>query len=144
MKFRVYIIWTNFKRLVSSPPKNIKIIDFKLNTHKALPDKLDDFKTYFIDEANNDVKNMDLFKKRILGLTSYFRDMEMLMPRYNKSTNLIVVEIPMSDFQVDIYEEARVQERKRESQNAKRNKKKNARGLRRNRINISYIFTGIL
>ena len=104
--------------------KNIKIIDFKLNTHKALPDKLDDFKTYFIDEANNDVKNMDLFKKRILGLTSYFRDMEMLMPRYNKSTNLIVVEIPMSDFQVDIYEEARVQERKRESQNAKRNKKK--------------------
>ena len=104
--------------------KNIKIIDFKLNTYKALPDKLDEFKANFIDEANNDAKNIDLFKKRILGLTSYFRDMEMLMPRYNKSKNLIVVEIPMSDFQVDIYEEARVQERKRESQNAKRNKKK--------------------
>ena len=104
--------------------KNIKIIDYKLDSYKALPDKLSDFKSYFIDEANNDVMNMNLFKKRILGLTSYFRDMESLMPRYNKSTDLLVVEVPMSDFQFAIYEEARVQERKRESQNAKRNRKK--------------------
>ena len=59
--------------------KNIKIVDYKLDSYKALPDKLSDFKSYFIDEANNDVMNMNLFKKRILGLTSYFRDMESLM-----------------------------------------------------------------
>ena len=102
----------------------IKIIDFSLNTYTALPDKLDDFKLKFIDEKNNDIKNINLFKKRILGLTSYFRDMEALMPDYNKSTDLHVIEIEMSDFQFKIYEEARVQERKRELQNAKKNKTK--------------------
>tara|TARA_B110000483_G_C18206900_1_gene548278 strand:+ start:13081 stop:16407 length:3327 start_codon:yes stop_codon:yes gene_type:complete len=104
--------------------KKIKITDYKLDSFTALPDKFAEFKSYFIDEQNNDVKNMNMFKKRILGLTSYFRDMESLMPRYNKSKDLHVIEVEMSDFQFAIYEEARVQERKRESQNAKRNKKK--------------------
>ena len=39
--------------------------------YKALPDSLDEFKAYFIDSKNT-VKNMDLFKRRILGLASYF------------------------------------------------------------------------
>ena len=59
---------------------------------------------------------MNLFKRRILGLTSYFRDMFSLMPKYDKSEDFHIVHIPMSDFQFSVYEEARVQERKLELQ----------------------------
>lgn len=90
--------------------------------YKALPDTLEDFTAYFIGDENK-VKNMGLFKRRILGLSSYFRDIEALMPRYNKSTDFKVISIPMSDFQFGVYEEARIQERKKEMQNAKKRKR---------------------
>jgi len=111
--------------------KGFKVKDMVVTSesYKALPDTLDGFKKEFIDEATNDVKNMNLFKRRILGLTSYFRDMENLMPRYNETVDFIVVKIPMSDFQFGIYEEARASERKTESQNAKRQKKQISSGL---------------
>tara|TARA_Y100000768_G_C23990023_1_gene691787 strand:+ start:1406 stop:4738 length:3333 start_codon:yes stop_codon:yes gene_type:complete len=93
-----------------------------VTNYKALPDTLSEFQSYFIDQTG-EVKNMNLFKKRILGLTSYFRDMVSLMPRYDKSEDFHIVHIPMSDFQFSVYEEARVQERKLELQNAKRRKR---------------------
>jgi hypothetical protein len=93
-----------------------------VTTYKALPDTLSEFQSYFIDPSG-EVKNMNLFKKRILGLASYFRDMVSLMPKYDKSEDFHVVHIPMSDFQFSVYEEARVQERKLELQNAKRRKR---------------------
>ena len=59
------------------------------------------------------VKNTDLFKKRILGLTSYFRSaQEGLLPRYEPLTDFEVVKIPMSDYQLGVYEIARSAERK--------------------------------
>ena len=111
--------------------KGFKVKDMVVTSesYKALPDTLDEFKKQFIDETTNDVKNMNLFKRRILGLTSYFRDMENLMPTYNETIDFIVVKIPMSKFQFDIYEEARASERKTESQNAKRQKKQISSGL---------------
>ena len=103
---------------------NIKIDarSTQVTGYKALPDTLDDFTSYFIGDESN-VKNMGLFKRRILGLASYFRDIEALMPRYNKSTDFKVITIPMSDFQFGVYEEARIQERKTEMQNAKKRKR---------------------
>ena len=63
-------------------PKGISV-----NMYNALPDTLDGFKSYFIDDKN-DVKNMNLLKRRILGLTSYFRSaQEQLMPQYTKGSN---------------------------------------------------------
>ena len=94
----------------------------RVTTYKALPDTLTEFQSYFID-SSGEVKNMNLFKRRILGLASYFRDMVSLMPKYDKSEDFHIVHIPMSDFQFSVYEEARVQERKLELQNAKRRKK---------------------
>ena len=95
----------------------------RVELFKALPDKKDDFKALFIDSENN-VTNMNLFKRRIVGLTSYFRSaQENLMPRFVKGKNFHVVRIPMSDPQFAIYEEARVQERKLEKNNARRRKK---------------------
>jgi len=98
----------------------------KLDAYKAMPDTLDDFKKYFIDDKTNEVKNMIMFKRRILGLTSYFRSaQEGLMPKYDKKTDFVVIKIPMSPHQFTKYEEARKAERKVEKSNAmKRGKKK--------------------
>ena len=101
---------------------NISAGGVEVNQYKALPDSLDEFKKYFIDDKNQ-VKNENLFKRRILGLTSYFPDIDALLPKFNKSMNFHIVKMELSDFQFKIYEEARVQERKLELQNAKKRKK---------------------
>jgi len=107
---------------------NIKIQSnsIAMKEYKALPDTLDEFKNNFIME-NGELKNMNMFKRRILGLTSYFRSaQESLMPRYKKENpaDFQVIKIPMSDFQFAVYEEARVQERNQEKKNAQKKKLK--------------------
>ena len=96
---------------------NIEVIKSGINIHlyKALPDKLDDFVNYFIESDNLNLKNIELFKKRIIGLTSYFRSaQEKLLPKYERAVDFHIKKIPMSNFQFKIYEEARQQERKME------------------------------
>lgn len=101
----------------------ITIASTRVELYKALPDKLDDFKAMFIDEEN-ELRNMGLFKKRILGLPSYFADITTLMPRFNKSSGDFQIErINMSDFQFGVYEEARISERELERNNARRKKR---------------------
>jgi len=96
---------------------------------KSLPDDLDTFKDMFLGE-NDQVNNPDLFKKRILGLTSYFRSaQEGLLPRYDPLTDYIVVKIPMSDYQLGLYETARAPERKEESKVRQPTKSKTVEGL---------------
>ena len=115
--------------------------DIKSSEYKALPDTLDDFKSYFIDEKNN-VKNMELFKRRVVGLTSYFRSaQESLMPKYTKGQDFHIVENEMSDFQFGVYEEARVQERKLEMQNAKKRKKQASSGIFEDTVSTYRIFS---
>ena len=94
--------------------------------HKPLPDDLKSFKALFIDDKEK-AKNMNMFKRRILGLSSYFRDVESLMPKYQKSENFRIIKIGMSDYQLGVYEKARKQERKLEKNNAK-NKAKQQMG----------------
>jgi hypothetical protein len=109
----------------------IKVIPggVKVDNFKALPDKMDDFKAYFINDTTKEVKNMNLFKRRVLGLSSYFRSaQETLMPKYTKSQDFHVIKIPMSDFQFGIYEEARIEERKLEKKNASKKGKKAKKG----------------
>jgi hypothetical protein len=85
----------------------------QVNTYKALEDNLESFQNRFIDPTSGNMKNENLFKRRILGLTSYFRSaQEQLMPEFNKDTDFKVLKIPMSDFQFGVYEQARIQERK--------------------------------
>ena len=103
-------------------PRGIEII-----THKALPDKLETFKNLFIDPVSGEIKEANIFKKRILGLTSYFRSAsEALLPRYTESKNTHILKIPMSNYQVGVYEVARAAERKEEKRNAKKKKKQMA------------------
>jgi hypothetical protein len=93
----------------------------------ALPDKLDEFNSYFIDPSTLEFKNRDLFIRRILGLTSYFRSaQEKLLPTYDSATNFHLVEVEMSDYQFAIYSRVRDLERNQESNMKKKAKKRGA------------------
>ena len=97
--------------------------NIKINPYKSLPDNFDSFKELFID-TKNQMKNTDMFKMRIIGLTSYFRSaQEQLMPKY-EDDELKILQIPMSDFQFGQYQEARIQERKLEKNNKSKKGKK--------------------
>jgi hypothetical protein len=95
---------------------DVKKNNIYIHNYTALPDKLDKFLTRFIDSKTNELKNVELFKRRIIGLTSYFRSaQEELLPKYEKTDMYHhVVKVPMSDFQFKIYENEREQERKME------------------------------
>ena len=93
----------------------------------ALPDKLDEFNGFFIDPSTLQFKNRDLFIRRILGLTSYFRSaQEKLLPTYDSAANFHLVEVEMSDYQFAIYSRVRDLERKQESDMKKKAKKRGA------------------
>jgi len=88
----------------------------KIHNYTALPEKLDPFLTRFIDSATKQIKNIDQFKRRIIGLTSYFRSaQEDLLPKYEKTPQYHhIVKIPMSDYQFYWHEMARQSERESE------------------------------
>lgn len=94
---------------------NIKVAHFEIVYNKALPDDKDSFESLFIQQKQNAIKfvNTILFKRRILGLVSYFRSsQEQLMPRFDPEKQLKIVEIEMSDYQFERYNLARQEERK--------------------------------
>ena len=104
---------------------NIDIIHQVIQPYTALPEKLDTFNSLFIDDVTGNMKNMNMFKRRIMGLTSYFRSAtEGLMPDFDIDKDLRVIEIPMSDYQFKLYEDARKAERDRETKNARKMKGK--------------------
>ena len=107
------------KKTLSDNKIKVDESSIKLEAHKALPDNYDDFKSMFMDDKNK-IKNVELLKLRVIGLTSYFPDIVELLPKYSKSADFEIIKIPMSNFQFPIYEKARVEERKLE----KRRKKK--------------------
>jgi hypothetical protein len=90
--------------------------------HTALPDTLDEFVNNFINPETGNMINVEKFKRRIIGLTSYFRSaQEELMPKYDKEFNKHIITIPMSDYQFGVYENYRVEERKTEKNSNKKN-----------------------
>jgi hypothetical protein len=89
---------------------------------KALPDDLTTFMTRYINDSDKKLKNTDALKRRIVGLSSYFKSaQESLLPKYNKllGVDYHIVRIPMSDTQFKIYESARIEERKTEKKKPK-------------------------
>jgi hypothetical protein len=102
-----------------------------INYNLALPDKLDEFVSSFIEiNESGRMKNEMKFKQRIMGLTSYFRSaQEELLPRYDKKINKHVVRIPMSNYQFKLYATYRKDERKLESKAKMNNAMANANEL---------------
>jgi hypothetical protein len=94
----------------------------EIKYRKALPDSFDEFVARYVDETTRKLKNSDALKRRILGLSSYFRSaQESLLPRFNKQLGVDyhIVRVPMSDVQFKVYEAARVEERKLEKKKPK-------------------------
>ena len=93
-------------------PQGVQVIN-----QKALPDDFNTFMSRYINENDKSLQNVDALKRRIIGLSSYFKSaQESLLPRYNKQLGIDyhIVRIPMSDVQFKIYEAARKQERELE------------------------------
>ena len=89
--------------------------------HKALPDTFDGFEKYFIDADTAELKNMDVFQRRILGLTSYYRSaQEQLLPRYDVATDFEVIQVPMSNYQLSVYQQERLLEINKDREAKKR------------------------
>ena len=77
----------------------------------------------FVNPDTGVLQNTDLFKRRVLGLTSYFKSaQESLLPAYKKATDRIIERIPMSDHQFNLYAKARKDERDREKKQKKQTK----------------------
>ena len=104
----------------------IDVVDVTIENKKALPDEFDSFRGEYIDDATGNLKNTDSLKRRILGLSSYFKSaQESLLPRYSKilGKDYHIIRIPMSDTQFKIYESARKDERKSEKNSRKKKAK---------------------
>jgi hypothetical protein len=94
----------------------------------VLPDEAEKFNEMFINPDNGNVIHIDLFQRRILGLTSYFRSaQEKLLPSFVQTPdkeNYHIVRVPMSDYQFSVYEKIRKSERDQETKNKKRKRAK--------------------
>jgi hypothetical protein len=124
--------------------KQIRTLKVTRVPFKALPDTLDDFKAQFIDVKTGIIKNENLLQRRIVGLTSYFRSArEELMPAFDIDKDLIIENIPMSDYQFAVYETARSQERSQEKKNAlkRRAQAQQGQGLYQNSTSTYRIFS---
>jgi len=106
--------------------------EIKETKYKSLPDKYDDFVSAFIDMGSLMFKREDVLKKRILGLTSYFRSaQESLLPRFVETGNpqlpyYHIENIPMSDHQFVEYSRVRAEEINQEDNSKKQQKKSTA------------------
>ena len=83
----------------------------KTHNFPLFPSDLEEFQRYFVDTSdpvNERLKNRDVFKRRILGLTSYYRGAKPIYyPRVNE---VQFINVPMSHYQFEQYSEARLVE----------------------------------
>jgi len=84
---------------------NIQVLDKGIvDEYKALPDNKEEFIDMFIDTEMNEAKNLNVLKKRILGLTSYFKSAnEQLLPDYVKTIHGSVYNIVKCDMSIHQY-----------------------------------------
>jgi len=110
-------------QILSSHGLTTKGTKIRIDQHKGLPDIPKEFLELFVELDTKEMKNEQVFQKRILGLTSYFRSADpALLPRFVPSDHddvYHIVRCPMSDYQFGLYEKIRGEESKREKQNKK-------------------------
>jgi hypothetical protein len=114
-----------FTKIIDLFKSNSFDFTYKIINNLALPDGFKEFKEMFID-SNDKIINEILLKRRIVGLTSYFRSaQEQLMPKYNEDEDLEIINIEMSEHQFNVYADARIKEMTAESKKMKQLMKKN-------------------
>jgi len=82
-----------------------------MTPNKALPDDPDDFMHSFINPSTSELRDISLFQRRILGLTSYYRSsQETLLPEFvttEEGDDYHIEKVEMSSHQFGIYEKIR-------------------------------------
>ena len=113
-------------RILKSKKNEITVKDAMIEetNNKALPDERDAFFNNFIDVDHGQTKNMNVFQRRILGLTSYFRSaQEELLPEFeltDEGDTYHIVKVEMTPHQFSIYEKIRKEEADREKKSTRR------------------------
>ena len=113
----------NVIRILKKNGLGVKEQQIKIVNNKALPDDSNAFLSTFVDVDSGKATNMNIFQRRILGLTSYFRSaQEELLPSYEKTEEGDIYHIEkteMTDHQFAIYEKIRKVESDKESKTKK-------------------------
>ena len=102
---------------------NIKVELIRVKKNTLFPEDEEEFNKYFIDDSDSKsmvLKNQELFKRRILGLVSYYASKNSNLPTIIKDDT---VEIDMSDYQYNMYEAVRLIEKKFEKGGGKKQNK---------------------
>ena len=96
----------------------------KIEEFTAFPDNREEFNKFFIGENQKGmyVKNIELFKSRIIGLVSHYKTTNKdLIP---EKRDVKVLKIPMSDYQFEKYARVRLDEIENDKNRNKNKKKK--------------------
>ena len=120
----------------TSLPSKVKAIN-----NIALPDDSKEFLETFVELDSSEMKNKNVFQRRILGLTSYFKGAnDSLYPTFVPSSEDPVYHferVPMSNYQFGVYEKIRDKESKLEKNNRKKQAKQKGVGAAEEIFNTS-------
>jgi len=109
-----------------------------LTLHKSLPDNPKEFMELFVELNTKEMKNKQVFQKRIVGLSSYFPGAAAnLYPRFVPSEEdpvFHIERVPMSEYQFGLYEQIRIDEWNKEMTAAKSKKKAPGAGDEKNEL----------
>lgn len=92
----------------------VQIDYIETKKYSLYPENEDEFRNYFLEETNDGdvIKNLDMLKRRMAGLISYYRGGKPLYyPRLNP---VKFINVPMSSYQYQVYKEVREVERDKE------------------------------
>ncbi|NCV03722.1 MAG: hypothetical protein EBV46_04635, partial [Burkholderiaceae bacterium] len=125
MNDRVFV--TKIRDILTKNGLEVTVVP-RVELHKCLPDQTDAFVQLFVDTDTGAIKNSDMFVRRILGLTSYFKSaQEGLLPSFVKTDEgevYHIVRTDMSDYQFEEYASIRKEEYEKEKTQQKMKKKR--------------------
>ena len=95
-----------------------------VSIYNKFPDTEDAFNDIFVNKKTNGLKNRDYFRNKITGMVSYVGDKKDLMPTMIKSgtkDNIFIERIPMTEYVMSRYKEARSLESSIDRNSGKKN-----------------------
>jgi len=102
------------KILKNAVKYGVQIDYIETKKYSLFPDNADEFHSYFIEETRDGdfLKNIELLKRRMIGLISYYRGGKPIY--YPRMNPVQFVNVPMSDYQYQVYKDVREVERDKE------------------------------
>ena len=154
-----FVTHSNGKGIIYSPEHNIDFLQFKddiINTIQKMgykistrdiketcfPEDKDEFERQFYNPDINKLKNINLIKRRIVGLTSYYGYQDEKL--YPKLLPINTVQVPMSLYQLSKYEKYRheeiVEDKNKKRQGEKDDQMSSSSYRIKSRFSCSFVF----